>query len=70
MDSRIDYSRFTGGAESAEVSRQQQPQQQLRPQLEIERNPTYFQKQQERAREDSSWAGSSMGGGTWAGRSR
>ena len=69
MDSRIDYSRFTGGAESVEVSRQQQPQQQLRPQAEIERNPTYFQKQQEREGR-SEWSGGSMGGGTWAGRSR
>jgi hypothetical protein len=70
MDSRIDYSRFTGSAERTEAGRQQEPRQQVRPQAEIERNPPSFQKQQERERGDSSWAGSSMGGGTWAGRSR
>lgn len=69
MDSRIDYSRFTGGSQSTEEGRQQEPRQQVRPQAEIERNPTYFQKQQEREGR-SEWSGGSMGGGTWAGRSR
>ena len=68
----IDYSRFTGSraAESDEVSRQLNPHQQLRPQAEVERHPTYFQKTQERERGGSDWSGSTMGGGTWAGRSR
>jgi len=57
-------------AENIEVGRQVDPRQQLRPQAEIERDPASFTKQQERERSDSSWAGSSMGGGTWAGRSR
>ena len=69
MDNRIDYSRFTGSAEGTEAGRQQEPRQQVRPQAEIERNPTYFQRQQEREGR-SEWSGGSMGGGTWAGRSR
>lgn len=69
MNCRIDYSCFTGVAENGEVSRQHDPRQQLRPQSEIERCPTYFQKQQEREGH-SEWSGGSMGGGTWAGRSR
>lgn len=69
MDSRIDYSRFTGGAENQEVSRQQNPQQQLRPQAERERSPDTFQRTQEREGR-SEWSGGNMGGGTWAGRSR
>lgn len=67
---QIDFSRFTRGIENTEVSRQNvEPQ--LRPRAEIERNPAYFQRAQERDRGDtSSWSGASMGGGTWAGRSR
>lgn len=34
-----------------------------------ERNPPSFQRQQEREGR-SEWSGGSMGGGTWAGRSR
>lgn len=64
MDARIDYSRFTGSKESSEAT-QQLP----RAQADIERNPSYFQKQQERDGR-SEWSGGSMGGGTWAGRSR
>lgn len=64
MDARIDFSRFTGCTESCEAARQQP-----RPQAEIERSPTSFQKQQEREGR-SEWSGGSMGGGTWAGRSR
>lgn len=69
MDGRIDYSRFTGGVEGNETARQQYPTQQLRGQNEIERNPPSFQRQQEREGR-SEWSGGSMGGGTWAGRSR
>ena len=64
MDARIDYSRFTGSKESGEAG-----QQLSRSQAEIERSPTYFQKQQERDGR-SEWSGGSMGGGSWAGRSR
>lgn len=50
------------GSANREEVRQKDPQQQA---------PTYYQKQQERERPDSSsWSGASMGGGTWAGRSR
>lgn len=65
MNKRIDYSRFTGVANKEEVTRQEHP----RSQPEIERHPSYFQKQQEREGR-SEWSGSYMGGGTWAGRSR
>jgi len=73
-DTKIDFSWFTGSrlqgrAENEEVSRQQKPDQQLRPQAEIEAHPGYFQRQKE-AEGNSSWSGGSMGGGTWAGRSR
>jgi hypothetical protein len=68
---KVDFSRFTGSrtAESDEVARQQNPQQQLRPQAEIEARPTYHQKQAERDG-NSTWSGASGGGGVWAGRSR
>jgi hypothetical protein len=71
MEKQIDFSRFTGSrsAESDEVARLQNPRQQLRAQAEIERYPTAFQKSQEREGR-SEWSGGSMGGGTWAGRSR
>lgn len=69
-DQRIDYSRYTGGMESEGVSQQKHPERQTRPQAEKEKAPDYFQRSQERERGDSSWAGSSMGGGTWAGRSK
>ena len=68
MDSRIDYSRFTG-AQSEEVTRQNDPRRELRSQTEKERSPDYFQRTRERDG-DSSWSGGSMGGGTWNGRSR
>ena len=70
-DTVIDFSRYTGvrSAESDEVARQQDPRQQLRAQPEVERHPTYFQKAQE-CEGRSEWSGGSMGGGTWAGRSR
>ena len=70
-DETIDFSRFTKNraTENVEVSRQQNPQQQTRPRAEIERQPTFFQKTQERDGR-SEWSGGSGGGGTWAGRSR
>jgi len=68
-DSKIDFSRFTGGAETGEVSRQQNPQREVRPQSEKERAPDYYQRTQEREGK-SEWSGGNMGGGTWAGRSR
>lgn len=70
-ESTIDFSRFTGSrsAESDEVSRQQNPSQQLRGRAEAEQHPTYFQKTQEREGR-SEWSGGGMGGGTWGGRSR
>ena len=62
MEKEIDFSRFTRAAENSEVARQQEPRQQLRPQAEIERNPTYFQKRQEQENK-SNWSG-----GVWGGR--
>ena len=51
-------------AGKTEVVRQMDP-------TKYERNPPSFQKYQERERgSESSWAGSSMGGGVWAGRQR
>lgn len=66
---KIDFSQYTGSHENSEVARQLNPPQQIRPQSEIERAPTYFQRSQERDGR-SEWSGGSMGGGTWAGRSR
>jgi hypothetical protein len=68
-DRIIDYSRFTGAAESEDVSRQRLPERETRKQAEKEYAPDYFQKRQEREGR-SEWSGGSMGGGTWAGRSR
>lgn len=65
-----DFSKYTGRSESEDAARARLPEPHLRPQAEKERAPDYFQKTQERERGDSSWAGSSAGGGTWAGRSR
>jgi hypothetical protein len=67
---KVDFSRFTGSRlpENSEVSRQLNPQQQLRPQFQIEAQPTYYQKQIEREG-NSTWSGASGGGGVWAGRS-
>lgn len=62
MSERIDLSRFTGVAQNEEVARQNDPRRELRPPAEKEK-PDYFQR-------DSSWAGSSMNGGNWSGRSR
>ena len=67
MDTRIDFSRFTG---SEEVIRNLDPKRELRGPAEKERAPEYFQRSQEKERGDSSWAGSSFGGGSISGRSR
>jgi hypothetical protein len=68
---KIDFSPFTGSRlpENCEISRQLNPQQQLRPQFAIEAQPTYYQRQLEREG-GSTWSGASGGGGVWAGRSR
>jgi hypothetical protein len=58
----IDFSRYRRMAESDEVERQQNPRQQLRPQNDQERHPTFFQKQQEQEGR-SNWSG-----GVWGGR--
>jgi hypothetical protein len=65
-DERINFSRF---AESEGVSQQQHPQRETRTQAEKERAPDYHQRAKEREG-GSEWSGGSMGGGTWAGRSR
>jgi hypothetical protein len=62
MERQIDFSRFTRTAENDQVAQQQNPRQQLRSQAEIERNPTYYQKQAE-VENRSSWSG-----GVWGGR--
>lgn len=69
MDTRIDYSRFTGGSQSEEVARHLDPRRELRNPAEKERSPDYFQRSQEREGR-SEWSGGNMGGGTWAGRSK
>lgn len=68
-DARIDYSRFTGGMEPEGVSHQKQPERETRPQAEKERAPDYYRRTLEREGH-SEWSGGSMGGGTWAGRSK
>jgi hypothetical protein len=45
------------------------PRRELRPRLEIERQPDSHQRQVEREGR-SNWSGGGMGGGTWGGRSR
>jgi len=64
-----DFSRFTGVSDTSEVKREV-PEPQLRPQAEQEREPTYYRRALERESGESQWSGASMGGGTWAGRSR
>ena len=61
-EKKIDFSRYRRMAESDEVERQQNPRQNLGPQIEIERRPTFFQKQQEQEGR-SNWSG-----GVWGGR--
>jgi len=64
----IDFSQFTG-VDSAEALRRVDPRREMIPQPVRERVPDYTQRQQEREGR-SEWSGGSMGGGTWAGRSR
>jgi hypothetical protein len=64
----VDFSRFTGCAESEGVSHQINPERDTRPQAERERNPDAFQRLQEREGR-SEFSGGCMGGGVWAGRS-
>ena len=47
-DQRIDFSRYTGGSDSEGVSRQQNPQREIRPQAEKERAPDYHQRSVEK----------------------
>jgi hypothetical protein len=60
-DAKIDFSKFSA-AQQEEVKRE--GAQALR-----EKEPPYFQKQQEKEGR-SEWSGASGGGGVWAGRSR
>jgi hypothetical protein len=69
-----DFEKYMAGlrarVESNEgVSRQIWPERETRPQAHREAAPDYFQKTQEREGR-SNWSGGSMGGGTFAGRSR
>ena len=66
MDTRIDFSRFTGSEEvirSVDIKREQ-----TLPAVK-ERAPEYFQRAQEREGR-SEWSGGNFGGGTISGRSR
>jgi len=56
-EKKIDFSRYRRTAESEEVARQQ-----VRPQNEQERHPTFFEKKQEQENR-SNWSG-----GVWGGR--
>jgi len=67
-DKNIDFSRFTG-VDNAEELRRVDPRRERLSQADRERVPDYFQRQQEREGR-SEWSGGSMGGGTWAGRTR
>ena len=64
----IDFSRFTG-VDAAESLRNIDPRRETLSQAVRERVPDYTQRQQE-CEGRSEWSGGSMGGGTWAGRSR
>jgi hypothetical protein len=61
-EKKIDFSHYRRAAENDEVERLQNPRQHLRPQSEIERQPTYFQRRQEEEGR-SNWSG-----GIWGGR--
>ena len=67
-DKAIDFSQFTG-VDAAEGLRRVDPRREQISQAVRERVPDYTQRQQEREGR-SEWSGGSMGGGTWAGRSR
>jgi hypothetical protein len=68
MDKRIDYSRFTG-VDAADEIRRIDPRRETLSQAVRERVPDFTQRTSEREGR-SEWSGGSMGGGTWAGRSR
>jgi hypothetical protein len=61
-DKKIDFARYRRSAENDQVERQQDPRQQLRPQSEIERHPTFFQRTAE------SEGRSNFSGGVFGGR--
>lgn len=67
-DKTIDFSQFTG-VDAGERLRSVDPRRERVSQAVRERVPDYFQRQQEREGR-SEWSGGSMGGGTWAGRTR
>ena len=67
-DKAIDFSQFTG-VDAAEGLRRVDARREQISQAVRERVPDYTQRQQEREGR-SEWSGGSMGGGTWAGRSR
>ena len=61
-DKKIDFARYRRSAENDQVERQQDPRQQLRPQNEQERHPTFFQ------RMAKSEGRSNFSGGVFGGR--
>jgi len=63
-DQRIDFSH-----RPESESRQLHPERETRPQADKEKAPDYHNRQLEKEGR-SEWSGGSMGGGTWAGRSR
>jgi len=64
----IDFSQFTG-VDASEHVRSVDPRREKTSQAVRERVPDSFQRQQEREGR-SEWSGGTMGGGSWAGRSR
>ena len=68
MSEEMDLSRFTGRAESENVSRQRDPRREMSSPAEKEK-PDFYRRGLEREG-GSEWSGKTMGGGTWAGRSR
>ncbi len=62
-----DFKEYMAGLR-ARAEAERQAQQQKRPQPARE-NPDYFRRTKEREG-NSEWSGGSMGGGTWAGRSK
>jgi hypothetical protein len=73
-EDKIDLSKYLRGqaggrAATEEESKKAQPSRGEIPPSEKERFPDYHQRRTEREGR-SNWSGGSMGGGTWAGRSR
>jgi hypothetical protein len=64
MDISIDYAHFTGVSRTDEVAQRQSEVDYLRSQAEIERDPSYYQRQKE-LEGRSEWTGA-----TWGGRAR